>query len=108
MSRRKKAWSFGILAAAGLLLIALFGAIAVLQTVWFKNQVRARIMSVAETATGGRVEIASFHWHPFDLAAEADGLVIDPPAPDQLHGARIATYNDHRMAMSFAPRRSQK
>ncbi len=31
-----------------------------------------------------------------------DGLVIDPPAPDQLHGARIATYDDHRMAMSFA------
>ena len=34
---------------------------------------------------------------------QPDGLVIDPPAPDQLlQGARIATYNDHRMAMSFA------
>jgi 3-phosphoshikimate 1-carboxyvinyltransferase len=31
-----------------------------------------------------------------------DGLIIDPPPPDQLHGAAIATYNDHRMAMSFA------
>ena len=31
-----------------------------------------------------------------------DGLIIDPPAPDRLHGARIATYDDHRMAMSFA------
>jgi 3-phosphoshikimate 1-carboxyvinyltransferase len=31
-----------------------------------------------------------------------DGLLIDPPAPDRLHGARIATYDDHRMAMSFA------
>jgi 3-phosphoshikimate 1-carboxyvinyltransferase len=31
-----------------------------------------------------------------------DGLVIDPPAPDRLHPARIATYDDHRMAMSFA------
>jgi 3-phosphoshikimate 1-carboxyvinyltransferase len=31
-----------------------------------------------------------------------DGLVIDPPPRGQLHGARIATYNDHRMAMSFA------
>lgn len=31
-----------------------------------------------------------------------DGLVIDPPPPDQLHGASIATYDDHRMAMSFA------
>ncbi len=26
--------------------------------------------------TGGRVEVASFRWHPFDLNAEADGLVI--------------------------------
>ncbi len=32
----------------------------------------------------------------------ADGLVIDPPAADELRGARIATYDDHRMAMSFA------
>jgi len=30
-----------------------------------------------------------------------DGLAIAPPAPGLLHGARIATYDDHRMAMSF-------
>ena len=29
-----------------------------------------------ETATGGRVEIASFHWRLLSLEAEADGLVI--------------------------------
>ncbi len=29
-----------------------------------------------ETATGGRVEIASFHWHLLSLEAEAGGLVI--------------------------------
>jgi 3-phosphoshikimate 1-carboxyvinyltransferase len=32
----------------------------------------------------------------------ADGLAIDPPHRDRLHGAKIHTYNDHRMAMSFA------
>jgi 3-phosphoshikimate 1-carboxyvinyltransferase len=31
-----------------------------------------------------------------------DGLVIDPPAAGQLQPARIATYDDHRMAMAFA------
>ncbi len=31
-----------------------------------------------------------------------DGLVIEPPAPSLLQPARIETYNDHRMAMSFA------
>jgi 3-phosphoshikimate 1-carboxyvinyltransferase len=33
---------------------------------------------------------------------QTDGLIIDPAAPGQLQGARIATYDDHRMAMSFA------
>ena len=33
---------------------------------------------------------------------QPDGLVITPPAPHQLQPARIATYDDHRMAMSFA------
>jgi 3-phosphoshikimate 1-carboxyvinyltransferase len=33
---------------------------------------------------------------------QPDGLVIDPPAPEMLQGARITTYNDHRMAMAFA------
>jgi len=31
-----------------------------------------------------------------------DGLVIEPPAPAMLQPARIDTYDDHRMAMSFA------
>jgi 3-phosphoshikimate 1-carboxyvinyltransferase len=31
-----------------------------------------------------------------------DGLLIEPPARDKLHGASIATYRDHRMAMSLA------
>ena len=31
-----------------------------------------------------------------------DGLTITPPSANQLHGARIETYNDHRMAMSLA------
>jgi len=31
-----------------------------------------------------------------------DGLVINPPPRDQLQPARISTYDDHRMAMSFA------
>ncbi|HEY2761939.1 MAG TPA: 3-phosphoshikimate 1-carboxyvinyltransferase [Pirellulales bacterium] len=31
-----------------------------------------------------------------------DGLKITSLSPDRLHGARIETYNDHRMAMSLA------
>jgi len=33
---------------------------------------------------------------------QTDGLTVWPAEPGQLHGADIETYNDHRMAMSFA------
>jgi translocation and assembly module TamB len=42
----------------------------------FENFVRARIILKLETATGGRVEIRSFHWNLLGLEAEADGVVI--------------------------------
>ncbi len=62
--------------AAGLLAIALLAAVGVLQTVWFKNKVRARIMSVAETATGGRVEIGQFDYNWRNLTVEVAPFVV--------------------------------
>jgi len=41
-----------------------------------ENLVRKRLIARIEAATGGRVEIASFHWHLLDLDAEAAGIVI--------------------------------
>jgi translocation and assembly module TamB len=38
--------------------------------------VRKNVLARLETATGGRVEIATFHWHLFDLQADARGVVI--------------------------------
>jgi 3-phosphoshikimate 1-carboxyvinyltransferase len=34
------------------------------------------------------------------VVVEEDGLLIDP-APSTLHGARLATHHDHRLAMAF-------
>jgi translocation and assembly module TamB len=42
----------------------------------FENAVRKRLIAEIETATGGRAEIASFHWRLLHLQAEADGIVI--------------------------------
>jgi translocation and assembly module TamB len=42
----------------------------------FEALVRKRLVVLLEQSTGGRVEIASFHWRLLDLEAEADGLVI--------------------------------
>lgn len=42
----------------------------------FANRVRAELIDVLGTATGGRVELARFRWHPLRLDAEVDGLTI--------------------------------
>jgi translocation and assembly module TamB len=38
--------------------------------------VHQQLIATLEDATGGRVEIGSFHWQPFHLEADAGGLVI--------------------------------
>jgi translocation and assembly module TamB len=42
----------------------------------FENVVRRHLIASIEDLTGGRVEIASFHWRLLHFEAEADGLVI--------------------------------
>src|SRR5271155_5871625 len=81
MTRRKKAWLFGFLGAAGLLLFALLAAVELLQTDWFKNKVRSRMESVAETATGGHVEIGKFDYHWRDLTVEVAPFVVHGKEP---------------------------
>jgi translocation and assembly module TamB len=64
---------------AGLLVLALFtavGAYFYMSSARFENLVRGRLVAEIERATGGRVEIASFHWRLLGLQAEMDGLVI--------------------------------
>ena len=36
------------------------------------------------------------------VVEEGDTLTVYPSQPEELHGAEIETYNDHRMAMCFA------
>ena len=42
----------------------------------FEELARKRLIATIEEATGGRVEIAHFHWRVLTLEAEADGLVL--------------------------------
>lgn len=86
--RRRKLWIGGgvfLLAVAGLLGLMVWAGSASCE-----NLVRKRIAAQIESSTGGRVEIATFHWHPFSLEAEAAGIVIHgSEAPDQEPYARI-------------------
>jgi translocation and assembly module TamB len=59
-----------------LLALALVGAYFVASSARFEGMVRRQMVAWLETATGGHVEIATFHWHLLALEADAGGLVI--------------------------------
>ena len=42
----------------------------------FEGLVRKRLVAELEQSTGGRVEIASFHWRLLELEADAEGVAI--------------------------------
>lgn len=76
MSQRKKAWSAVFSAIIRFLVVAVIATLAILQSNWFKNKVRARIVTVAETATGGRVEIGTFDYSWRNLTVELAPFVV--------------------------------
>jgi translocation and assembly module TamB len=80
--RRKKRILYGLAGFVALILIVSVTGLFLVQTDWFKNKVRARIISVAETASGGRVEIGSFNYNWHNMTAEV--------APFVLHGREPA------------------
>jgi translocation and assembly module TamB len=95
--RRRRRWKLigkivGALAAL-LVLLALV-MVLTLQSPWFFNKVRQRIVSTVETATGGRAEIGAFHFDWKHLRAEISDFTLHgtEPAgkPPLLHAAKVA------------------
>jgi hypothetical protein len=76
MSRPVKIAAISILGLAGLLLMAAAAFLVVVQTDWFKNKVKERIVSVAEEASGGRVEIGQFNYDWRALTAVVSPFVL--------------------------------
>lgn len=86
--RRRWLWIGGALLAAFTVLV--IGVLIWANSSSAENLVRHRIVAAIETATGGRTEIASFHWQPFNLEADLDGLVIHGrEAPSEAPYARV-------------------
>ncbi len=58
--------------------------------------VRKRLIALIEESTGGRAEIATFHWRLLDLQAEAGGLVIHGlEAPEEAPYAQVESLRVH-------------
>jgi len=89
---RRKWWKY-------LLVLCLLGLIALGVAAWymttdsFQAYVRARIIDEIQKATGGRVELGTYHTIPFRLQAEIRGLTIHgTEAPDAVplaHADRV-------------------
>ena len=83
MRTRTKVVFFSLLGVAALAIAALLAGIFVVQSDWFKNKVRERIVAVAEKATGGRVEIGRFNYNWRELTAEVVPFILhgkEPPS----------------------------
>jgi hypothetical protein len=60
MSRTGRIWRNIGIAAAALMVVLFITAIQIVQTNWFRDYVKAKIITAAEDGTGGRVEIWSY------------------------------------------------
>src|SRR5579863_9495211 len=76
----KRLW---IGAVVGVVLLAVFAVAALyLRSTSFEGVVRRKLVAALEGATGGRVDMATFHWNLSQLTFEARDLTIhglEPP-----------------------------
>src|SRR4051812_34545970 len=91
MSKRKKILTTTAASLAGLIVVLVVGSILVLQSSWFANFVREKIVAVTEESTGGVVEIGAFEFDWTHLTARIRNFVLhgnEPKGSDPL--ARVA------------------
>ncbi|HWC96832.1 MAG TPA: translocation/assembly module TamB domain-containing protein [Candidatus Sulfopaludibacter sp.] len=80
MSGKRLVWK-SALWLTGLAAVAALTLVMVLQSSWFYNKVRQRIVTEAEKATGGRVELGSFTFDWRQMRAEAGPFVLHGREP---------------------------
>ncbi len=76
MSRGPRIALYVLAGLGGLILVAIIAALITIQTPWFRDQVRQRIVYELENATGGQVELRGFSFDWRALRAAVNGLVI--------------------------------
>jgi len=87
--RKRRILVYGGLLAT-LLVASLAGLYFWASSAAFEGFMRKRLVALIEQSTGGRVEIASFHWRLLNFEANAGGLVIHGlEAPGEAPYARV-------------------
>ena len=80
LPRRRRVWLISTAITGAILVLLVISGITFLYF-WasspaFEDQVRRRVIATLEENTGGRVEIASFHWDILHLSFDASGITI--------------------------------
>ncbi len=79
---RKKRITLAVAASLlGIFAVLAIGSLIVIQTQWFSNVVRNKIVTTLEDSTGGRVEIGSFQLDPRHLTVRIRDLVLHGTEP---------------------------
>ena len=96
---------------AVLLVIAALGGLVVVQSGWFHEYVRERIIAEIQRATGARVELGRFSFRGATLTATIAPLVLhgregedEPPllrVESASLGLRIISFAEHKMDLAF-------
>ena len=81
MTRRAKIIRNIAIGIAALMVVVIVTAIAVVQTNWFRQYVKAKIITATEEGTGGRVEIGAFTFDWRHLRAVVTNFVIHGNEP---------------------------
>ncbi len=101
MSKRKRLLLTIGGSLAGLIAVLVVATILILQSSWFANYVRNKIISVTEESTGGRVELDSFQFDWSHLTVRIRNFILhgtEPVGNDPL--ARVALLEVHLKLLS--------
>ena len=93
MSRGRRIALIVISSIGGLVCTVLIAALVVAQTQWFRDKVRAKIVTAVETSTGGKAEMESFSFNWHHLEAQIRNFTIhgleEPGAAPLFHADRV-------------------
>src|SRR5437879_9632206 len=96
MTRPKRIILWILASLAGLVIVLGPAAVFVVRTDWFRDYVRTKIITYAQAATGGTVELKSFGFDWTHIHANLTGFVLrgtEPPGSAPLFSAQSIDVN---------------
>ncbi|MBI4465777.1 MAG: translocation/assembly module TamB domain-containing protein [Acidobacteria bacterium] len=101
----RRAWRRWLLLAVAALCALLLALVAIVQTAFFHDWVRGRLVAALEQATGARVELKAFSLYPSRLAVSLDELVVHGREEPALSGGEGSLPKGPEKPPLFAARR---